>query len=80
MIGHSDECYLVITPEDKVYQCKGNWPDTLISHLLTKYEKLVVVSLYSNTIKFVSAAKEYGETISNTYKEVHFAEPVTELN
>ena len=79
MIGHSQECYLVITPDKKVYEVKGDWPEEFITNLCIKYEEVVVVSLYSNTVKFVRNDKEYEEVIAKTYKEVLFAKEITEL-
>ena len=35
----------------KVTNVEGNWPDTLVTQLLTENNDIIVISLYSNTVK-----------------------------
>ena len=34
-----------------VTNVEGNWPDTLVTQLLTENNDIIVISLYSNTVK-----------------------------
>jgi hypothetical protein len=49
-------------------------------NLLEKYDEIIVVSLYSNTIKYVRLIDNYGEHTWETYKELHFAKDVVKLS
>lgn len=75
MISKEQECYIIITPDDDVYKVKGNWPSELLGNLVSKHKKVTVVSLYSNTVKFVSKSDDVdydGNAYAETYREVHF--------
>ena len=41
---------------------KGSFPITMLENLLNKGDKLIVISLYSNTLKVPYSFEEYGET------------------
>jgi hypothetical protein len=48
------EHYLIITPNgDKTIRIEGNYPSTLLDLLAEDYDRLIVVSYYSNTVKFL---------------------------
>lgn len=79
MIRPDQECYLLITKEDS-YEVTGGWPVNIIMNLLEKYDEIIVVSLYSNTIKYVRLIDNYGEHTWETYKELHFAKDVVKLS
>jgi hypothetical protein len=79
MINKFQECYLVITPDKHVYEIKGSWPSDLMDRFAARYKEFIVVSLYSNAVKFVHEVDEYGEKHADTTKELHFAKDVVEL-
>lgn len=75
MISKEQECYIIITPNDAVYKVKGSWPSELLRHLVSIHKKVTVVSLYSNTIKFVATGDDVdydGNACVETYREVRF--------
>lgn len=75
MISKEQECYIIITPNDDVYKVRGSWPSKLLRHLVSLHKKVTVVSLYSNTVKFVANGDDIdcnGNTCVETYREVHF--------
>lgn len=82
MIAKEQECYLFIADE-KVYKVQGGWPDKLATYLCKQHSKVVCVSLYSNTVKFLKndlmETCEGEELYAMSYKEVRFDKNYYEL-
>lgn len=69
--------YLIITPNmEKVIKIEGNYPATLLDLLAEDYDTLIVVSYYSNTVKFLKRTMIidcWGEHLTlETIKEINF--------
>lgn len=69
--------YLIITPNmEKVIKIEGNYPSTLLDLLAEDYDTLIVVSYYSNTVKFLKRTLHedcWGEHLTfETIKEINF--------
>lgn len=79
MITKEQECYVVITPDKQVYELR-NWDCDIIDNIAKQYNEFIIVSLRSNTVKFMKAEDEYGEISARNYKEVGFARPFYKLN
>ena len=79
MITKEQECYVVITPDKQVYELR-NWDCDIIDNIAKKYNEFIIVSLRSNTVKFMKAVDEYGSIYAQKYKEIGFARPFYKLN
>lgn len=69
--------YLIITPNmEKVIKIEGNYPATLLDLLAEEYDTLIVVSYYSNTVKYLKTVMIencWGEHLTfETIKEINF--------
>lgn len=69
--------YLIITPNtEKVIKIEDNYPATLLDLLAEDYNNLIVVSYYSNVVKFLKRTMHedcWGEHLTfETIKEINF--------
>lgn len=70
------EHYLIINPNmEKVIKIEGNYPATLLDLLAEEYDTLIVVSYYSNTVKYLKRAM-----IENCWGEHLTFEIIKEIN
>ena len=55
--------YIIINKTtNKTEQLEGNYPSTYVKALLDRGDDIIIISLYSNTIKIPYSYKEYGIT------------------
>lgn len=88
MITQEQECYLILIQNIKAYEVRGNWPEDFIIDLMkvNNVKSCTVVSLYSNTIKYLRLKEEIDwespkviYELEDIVPEKHFARGATEL-
>ena len=78
MITKEQECYVVIAPDKQVYELR-DWECDIIDNIAKQYDEFTIISLRSNTVKFMKAEDNYGVISARTVKEVGFARPFYKL-
>lgn len=78
MITKEQECYVVITPDKQVYKFR-DWECDIIDNIAKQYDEFTIISLRSNSVKFMKAEDDYGEISARTIKEVSFVRPFYKL-